>query len=309
MREFTFHGEDGTRLVGWTNEAAGPRVLLCNGLAAPAASWPGLLAPDCGFEVASWHQRGFFGSDRPGRIEHTRLQVQAHDAVALMDHLGWDSAIFLGWSFGVNMSVEVALEYPDRVTGLVAVAGVPGGTFGSLLGRNPLPPEVRKALGLTGVVVGESQGWGINRAARLMPSTSLLAQVLQRTGFIGGHADPRDVAAMVGAYLTHDFGWYFTTARILAEHAPVDVSGIDIPAEVLIGARDTVTDPRDVARFGRALPAAEVLTLPATHFLPVEYPQEVSAALDRVVQRLGKSDHELRPAEGPTATGPQPSVA
>lgn len=285
MREFAFHGADGTRLVGWANEGTGPRVLLCNGLAAPAQSWPSLLGPDCGFEVVSWHQRGFYGSDRPGRLEQARLQPQSTDALALMDHIGWDEAILLGWSFGVNMACEVALQHPERVTGMVAVAGVPGGTFRALLGKNPLPAEVRRALGITGTTVGESQAWGINLLAGALPGPALIGQILQRTGFISSHAAGDDVTAMVAPYLGHDFGWYFKTARLLADHEPLDVRLVAMPVDVLVGKGDTVTDPRAVERFGRNLPDASVRIVPGTHFLPVEYPAEITAALQRIVAR------------------------
>jgi pimeloyl-ACP methyl ester carboxylesterase len=286
MREFAFHGADGTRLVGWRNEGSGPRVLLCNGLAAPAQCWPGLLNPDCGYEVVSWHMRGFLGSDRPGRVEQAGLQVQSRDAVALLDHLGWTDAVFLGWSFGVNMAAEVALEEPGRMSGLVAVAGVPGGTFHALLGRNPLPAEVRKSLGITGTAVGESQAWGINLIAGRIPSATIVAEALIRAGFISGAASREDVAAMVQPYFGHDFGWYFKTARLLADHDPLDVSAIRVPVEVLVGRSDAVTDPRAVERFGLELPNAEVLVLPGTHFLPIEHPGEIIAALDRLQTRI-----------------------
>jgi 3-oxoadipate enol-lactonase len=285
MQEFDFHGADGTRLVGWRNEGAGPRVLLCNGLAAPAQCWPSLLDPDCGYDVVSWHMRGFLGSDRPGRLEQAGLEVQSRDAVALLDHLGWSDALFLGWSFGVNMAAEVALEEPGRMTGLVAVAGVPGGTFHALLGRNPLPPDVRKSLGITGTAVGESQAWGINFVAARIPSATLVAEALIRTGFINSAASRDDVAAMVEPYFGHDFGWYFKTARLLADHDPLDVSAIDVPVEVLVGRSDAVTDPRAVERFGLDLPDAEVLVVPGTHFLPIEHPHEIIAALDRLRTR------------------------
>ena len=290
MREFAFHGSDGTRIVGWTNEGTGPRVLLCNGLAAPAQCWPSLLDPACGYEVVSWHMRGFLGSDRPGRPEQARLEVQSRDALALLDHLGWSEALVLGWSFGVNMAVELAIEDPDRMTGLVAVAGVPGGTFQALLGRNPLPAEVRKALGITGTALGESQAWGINIIAARIPSPAIVAEALLRTGFINGAASRQAVIAMVEPYFTHDFGWYFKTARLLADHDPLDVSALRVPVEVLVGRSDAVTDPRAVERFGTELPDAEVLVLPGTHFLPIEHPQEILAALDRLRTRVARRE-------------------
>jgi pimeloyl-ACP methyl ester carboxylesterase len=54
---------------------------------------------------------------------------------------------------------------------------------------------------------------------------------------------------------------------------------------VLVGRSDAVTDPRAVERFGLDLPDAEVLVVPGTHFLPIEHPHEIIAALDRLRTR------------------------
>ena len=68
--------------------------------------------------------------------------------------------------------------------------------------------------------------------------------LLAIAGFISGAASREDVAAMVQPYFGHDFGWYFKTARLLADHDPLDVSAIRVPVEVLVGRSDAVTDPR-----------------------------------------------------------------
>ena len=65
LRFFDVTSTDGTRLRAWTNDAAGPTVLLCNGLGTNPYAWPALLRPDCGVRVVSWNHRGVGGSDRP----------------------------------------------------------------------------------------------------------------------------------------------------------------------------------------------------------------------------------------------------
>jgi 3-oxoadipate enol-lactonase len=304
METFTFNGADRTRLVGWRNEGSGPRVLLCNGMASPAEAWPRLCQPDAGFDVASWNMRGFGGSDRPGNLpEGISLPVQSEDAVRLMDHLGWDRVIFLGWSFGVNMATEVAIKYPERISGLVAVAGVPGGTFHALLGDNPLPMIVRKQLGVAGTRVGESQAFGLNAIAGNLNTIGLatVAEIMQRGGMFGPLARKEDLIAAVRFYLGHDWAWFFRAVRIMAEHEPLDVSVLRLPAEVLVAMQDMITDPVMVEQFGRSLPGADVKLLQVSHFLPMEAPEEVLAALTRIVKRVELTDRLQSAAIEPEA--------
>ena len=50
----------------------------------------------------------------------------------------------MGWSMGVNTAFELALRHPERVTGIFAVAGVPGDTFATMLGPLRLPHGVAR---------------------------------------------------------------------------------------------------------------------------------------------------------------------
>ena len=59
-----------------------------------------------------------------------------------MDHSGIDRAVLMGWSMGVNTMFELAVRNPERVTGLFAVAGVPGDTFAHH--ARPAPPPARR---------------------------------------------------------------------------------------------------------------------------------------------------------------------
>ena len=54
----------------------------------------------------------------------------------------------MGWSMGVNTMFEVAVEHPERVTGLFAVGGVPGDTFSSMGAPILVPRPLRKPLAI-----------------------------------------------------------------------------------------------------------------------------------------------------------------
>ena len=134
--EFDLIGADGTRLTAWRNGTVdGPPVLICNGMGVPPEAWPRLLDAECEFTVVGWNHRGALGSDRPA--DPTRIDITDHadDAIALMDHLGWDKAVVVAWSLGVNVAFELAGRPPGP--GQRSVVGG-GGTRRHL--RHPCSP-------------------------------------------------------------------------------------------------------------------------------------------------------------------------
>ncbi|MBV9830904.1 MAG: alpha/beta fold hydrolase, partial [Marmoricola sp.] len=149
LRWFTVTASDGTELQAWTNDVAGPTVLLCNGLGTNPYCWPALLDPGCGVHVVSWNHRGTGGSQRPADPERVDIEDFAADAIAVMDHEGIEACVLMGWSMGVNTMFEVAVTHPERVTGLFAVGGVPGDTFSSMGAPLMFPRPVRKPIAVT----------------------------------------------------------------------------------------------------------------------------------------------------------------
>ena len=146
LRYFPVTSGDGTRLQAWTNDVAGPTVLLCNGLGTNPYSWPALLDPACGVHVVSWNHRGTGGSARPRDTERVGIDAFVEDALAVMDDQDIASCVVMGWSMGVNTMFELAVTHPGRVTGLYAVGGVPGDTFSSMGAPILLPRPLRKPL-------------------------------------------------------------------------------------------------------------------------------------------------------------------
>lgn len=68
--------------------------------------------------VITWDERGFGGTRATGEFTYWD---SANDVLALMDHLGIDSAVVGGMSQGGFLSLRVALTAPDRVTALVLI--------------------------------------------------------------------------------------------------------------------------------------------------------------------------------------------
>lgn len=280
---YDVHSADGTRLRAWTNDRdhrlTGPTVLLCNGLGTNAWAWPALLAPGNQVRVVSWAHRGVGGSARPADRRRTGIAEFVEDAVAVLDDAGLDRVPALGWSMGVNTIFELASLHPERVSGLFAVAGVPGRTFSTMLQPTHLPRPVREvaALGLAHALRVASPL--VNPVAHHVPVDRRTLALLRVLGFLGATPDPDNTARAVRTFLENDFGWYLHMALETSRHPRVPLSGIDVPAVLLGGADDLLAGTRDMATAAARLPQGRYVELPGSHFVAMERPDEVQALL------------------------------
>jgi pimeloyl-ACP methyl ester carboxylesterase len=122
----------GTRLVAryvdvqgthirYVEAGQGPAVILVHGLAASIYSWRKtiLAVAQRGYRVIAYDNRGFGFSDKPPRGYTNRDYVDL--LVALLDSLRIHDAVLVGHSMGGAIAGETALDYPERVRGLVLV--------------------------------------------------------------------------------------------------------------------------------------------------------------------------------------------
>src|SRR5689334_5058074 len=108
----------------------GPRLLFLNGSGSSIATSELLIklfTDD--FDVLVHDQRGLGESAvPPGPYE---MADYATDAIALLDHVGWDRARVAGVSFGGMVAQELAVTAPDRIERLALLCTSPGGAGGA----------------------------------------------------------------------------------------------------------------------------------------------------------------------------------
>ncbi len=101
----------------WTGD--GPGVVLAHAGIADARMWdPQWEALAARSRVVRYDLRGFGRSE----VEHTTFSNGA-DLVAVMDAAGLDAAVLVGCSRAGSIVIDTALEFPDRVSGIVWVCG------------------------------------------------------------------------------------------------------------------------------------------------------------------------------------------
>ena len=285
LRFYDVTSADGTRLRAWTNDVDGPPVLLCNGLGTNPFAWPALLRPDCGVRVVSWNHRGVGGSERPRDRDHVAVDAFVEDALAVLDDAGVQACPAMGWSIGVNTAFELAVAAPERVSGLFAVAGVPGGTFSSMGSPLRIPRPARRPISLAVAATLQYTGWATHPITSRLPIGRRASTLLRHSGFMLPRADNAVVAEAVTEFLTTPTSWYMHLARAAARHDRVSLSGIDVPVALVAGTHDILASAHDMQSAAERLDDATYVELGASHFLPMERPDEVHRLLVDFLRR------------------------
>lgn len=283
--------DDGTRLRAWSNDPQGridgPTVVLCNGLGTSPWAWPALLEPDCGVRVVSWNHRGTGGSDRPADPDRVDIEQFVEDALSVMDHYGVDRSVLMGWSMGVNTMFELTVRHPERVTGLFAVAGVPGDTFSTMLGPLQLPRLATKAVTVNLARAFKLGGKLLTPIASRLPVGPRGIAVLSHTGFMFHIPDQELAAAAVKEFLTTPVDWYMHLAVHTSRHPRVSLRDIKVPVTLVAATYDILAGARHMATAAERLPDASYVELRGTHFLQMEQPGRVHELLQDFLARVG----------------------
>lgn len=131
---------DGVRIhwrIDVPHGRSGSPLLLINGLGSPLVAFePGFVARlvERGLAVVRFDNRDVGRSDRvtvgpPGARTPYTIHDMAADAVAVLDAVGWERANVLGQSMGGMIAQQLAIDHPERVSGLIPLmssSGEPG---------------------------------------------------------------------------------------------------------------------------------------------------------------------------------------
>lgn len=282
MSDYPVTSADGTTISAWANDGQGIPLLICNGLASSPAAWPALRDPECGFDARTWYHRGIAPSHVPaGGIE---MSDHVADALAVVDDARWDRYLVVGWSLGVNIALELAAEDP-RVAGVLALAGLPGGTYDAMLPLPSVPRDVATQLVAFSTAVLQAGGSWLTAVATRIGQLPATTDLLKASGAINSRADSEHVRELVRDFFSMDVHWYGRLASAMRRHEPMDVSRIHCPVVYISAGKDFVTDPYAVEDAADRTPLGRVERWNGTHFLVLEFP-------DRVRERLLSLAHD-----------------
>lgn len=257
-------------------------IVLANGLGGRLYAWEELLAPLWRtHRLITWDYRGLFEST----CEHKRLAVVHHadDLESILRAEGVKRAVLVGWSMGVQVSLEYAGNHPESLAGLVLI----NGTYGHALstGFQPLlsVPFLPKRLHFFLEFFRKNPHLleHVTRLARLseLPTAAVFSitagpMVLRHKKLFHQYFD--DV-------LGPSFPNYLRLFQELDAHSAYHLlPDIQAPALVVSGLFDPLTPAYQSEEMARRLPDAEHLRLVrAGHFALMERPEIVVPAISK----------------------------
>jgi pimeloyl-ACP methyl ester carboxylesterase len=187
----------------------------------------------------------------------------AVDIVGLADSLGWDRFVLVGHSMGGAVAQLVALDHPERLTGLVLASTFSGPVPGITMDLVQLGRWVVREAGMSGL----ADAMAARRAEN--PDSVAAFERLQQAR--PGHAE-RTRARLEA---TSPDMWMAMAPRFVDQDDRLDrLAKLDVPTAVIVGELDsTMLD--DCRRLAAAIPGASLTMIPGAGHVPqVETPEE-----------------------------------
>lgn len=285
-------------------ENNGKPIVLCHGWPEHAYSWrhqvPALVA--AGYHVIVPNQRGYGNSSRPEDVTAYDIEHLAGDLVALLDHYGYDDAIFMGHDWGAMVVWGLTLLHPGRVNKVINLS-LPYQERGeqpwivfmeAILGGDFYFVHFNRQPGVADAVLEENTSRFLGNLYRknvppAEPEPGMVMINLARAEVPLGEPvmSENELAVFVSAFeasgFTGSINWYRNLDRnwhLLADVDPI----IHQPTLMIYGDRDAVAKAPNLKRF---VPNVEVLSFDCGHWIQQEVPEETNQAVLDWLDRQG----------------------
>lgn len=223
----------GDTQLHYFDEGKGPVIVMIHGLAGSLQNFTyGLASPlATRFRVICVDRPGCGYSKRPSHADSS-LEAQADTMALLLDHLGIESAIFVGHSLGGAISLAMAQRHPQKVKALALIAPL-----------THLPEEttpVFKPLDIASPIARRVLGWTL-----AVPGTIYRMRASLKVIF-GPEKAPSDFAIRGGGILSLKPQTFITASSDLQQaktSMPIIEAGyasMTTPVSVLYGREDRV---------------------------------------------------------------------
>jgi non-heme chloroperoxidase len=235
-----------------------------------------------GYQILIHDYRGHFQSTGAHDVKKITFLQLSKDVADLCEYLGIKKAVMLGHSMGVNISLQLAKDYPQLVSGMVLISGtfinVKDVMFDSNVMEFIAPiaetglekyPEVFKKIwsssGMNPLVREIIHTTGFNRSK---VSKEFIEIYLNRVGQLGA-----DIFFQLFNEMTH-------------QNITGSLEQMDIPALVIGGHKDSVIPNHLQRTLASLLPNSETYFMKdGSHVPQADYPEMVNERIELFIQQ------------------------
>ena len=257
----------------WLRHGEGRPVVLLHGIPTSPELWRLVMPHVGGAQALAWELVGFGQSTGPEGPEQIGVASQAEYLLTWLDHMDLDRVVLVGHDVGGGVAQVAAVREPDRVAGLVLT---------NCVGYDEWPVTAVRVLRAARPIV------------RWLPSPLIalgLGSFLARA-----HSDEAAAREAAECHLP-PYGrrgggrGLVRQLRALDHNDTVAIQGalprLRMPAAVLWGDADPFLDVGLGERLAGDLGTPLERLSGAGHFTPEDRPEELAAAVQRMVERTG----------------------
>lgn len=269
-------------LTYWRAGHCGPKVLLIQGVGCRGEGWRAQVDALAGDHSLVWFDnRGIGRSTISAQSGPLSVPQMAADGLALIDHLGWQTAHLVGHSMGGMITQEIAALAPSRIQSLSLLST-------AHRGRDVIAPPVRALWHASLMHFGtEKRRWGHFAALAFPPA------YLRRIGI------PQAIYQLRSCFIADFIGMPSIVRRQLAalwRHRGADLSALtSTPVLIATGNRDLSVKTRLSDQLHALLPNSRIERFAdAAHAITLQHAQAIALLLREHIAR----------ADDPTAQDP-----
>ena len=200
--------------------------------------------------------------DSPGGDDEWMLERIDDEVLSVIDAIGAERSVLLGYSMGGKFAQHFALRHPDRVSGLILVAG----TQASLM---EIPSEM-----LEGWYACAGNAEAMKELIRPFLTGTVDQGALDRFGSEAARASLPALQGTMRVTLDTDFS--------------DQLASLDVPTLVIVGERDEFMTVELLRReIASKIRGARMVVLDCGHEIPLERPRELAALIEAFLAGLG----------------------
>ncbi|MDR0195850.1 MAG: alpha/beta hydrolase [Myroides sp.] len=274
----------------------GNPIVLCHGFPEHAFSWRYQVQPlvDAGYHVIIPNQRGYGNSSQPTEITQYDIIHLTGDLVALLDHFGYEDAVFVGHDWGANVVWHLALLHPKRVNKIINLA-LPYQERGempwldlmeAIFGEDFYFVHFNRQIGVADAIMNKNTTRFFHNIFRKnVPLTPpepgmLMINLAQKENSLGEPLmQESELSVFITAFeasgFTGSINWYRNMDRnwhIMADIIPI----INQPTLMIYGLQDTIPENENLKNI---VPNLDVIRLDCGHWIQQEKPEETTQAI------------------------------